>query len=87
MLVYMLHGVLRVCVCLCVCVCVCVCVCYVCVWARVCAVYTCNCVLMCLVQVRDKMLYSATKASMKKTFGGGAIKDEVSGNLKVRSSI
>ena len=32
--------------------------------------------------VRDKMLYSATKATMKKSFGGGAIKDEVYGNMK-----
>ena len=44
-------------------------------------------VFLCCVQVRDKMLYSATKASMKKTFGGGAIKDEVSGNVKVRCAL
>jgi len=34
-------------------------------------------------QVRDKMLYAATQATMKQIFGGGLIKDEISGSVKV----
>lgn len=34
-------------------------------------------------QVRQKMLYAATRATLKKEFGGGHIKDEVFGTNKV----
>lgn len=34
-------------------------------------------------QVRLKMLYAATRATVKKEFGGGHIKDELFGTLKV----
>lgn len=34
-------------------------------------------------QVRDKMLYAATRATVKKEFGGGHIKDELFGTVKV----
>lgn len=33
--------------------------------------------------VREKMLYASTKATMKKEFGGGQIKDELFGTVKV----
>lgn len=36
-----------------------------------------------LVQVRLKMLYAATRATVKKEFGGGHIKDEMFGTVKV----
>ena len=36
-----------------------------------------------LTQVRQKMTYSATKATIKKEFGGGVIKDEMFGTTKV----
>lgn len=35
-------------------------------------------------QVRLKMLYAATRATVKKEFGGGHIKDEMFGTVKVR---
>lgn len=34
-------------------------------------------------QVRLKMLYAATRATVKKEFGGGHIKDELFGTVKV----
>lgn len=34
-------------------------------------------------QVRLKMLYAATRATVKKEFGGGHIKDEMFGTVKV----
>jgi len=37
-------------------------------------------------QVRQKMLYAATRATLKKEFGGGHIKDEVFGTVQVRFS-
>lgn len=37
-----------------------------------------------LAQVRLKMLYAATRATVKKEFGGGHIKDEMFGTVKVR---
>lgn len=37
-----------------------------------------------LTQVRLKMLYAATRATVKKEFGGGHIKDEMFGTVKVR---
>ena len=33
--------------------------------------------------VRNKMLYASTKATLKKEFGGGQIKDDLYGNMKV----
>lgn len=36
-------------------------------------------------QVRQKMLYAATRATLKKEFGGGHIKDEVFGTAEVCS--
>lgn len=36
-----------------------------------------------LTQVRLKMLYAATRATVKKEFGGGHIKDEMFGTVKV----
>ena len=92
-----------VCVCVCICTgafacavfvcmlfCVClygVCMCALFAHVRVCVCACVNFILICWIQVRDKMLYSATKATMKKSFGGGAIKDEVYGNMKVCSNI
>ena len=35
-------------------------------------------------QVRQKMLYAATRATLKQEFGGGQIKDEYLGTAKVR---
>lgn len=40
-------------------------------------------VVIATLQVRDKMLYAATQATMKQIFGGGLIKDEISGSVKV----
>lgn len=37
-----------------------------------------------LPQVRLKMLYAATRATVKKEFGGGHIKDEMFGTVKVQ---
>lgn len=37
-----------------------------------------------LTQVRLKMLYAATRATVKKEFGGGHIKDEMFGTVKVQ---
>jgi len=34
-------------------------------------------------QVRQKMLYAATRATLKKEFGGGHIKEEIFGTVKV----
>lgn len=34
-------------------------------------------------QVRQKMLYAATRATLKKEFGGGHIKDEIFATTKV----
>lgn len=34
-------------------------------------------------QVRHKMLYAATRATLKKEFGGGHLKDEISATTKV----
>ena len=34
-------------------------------------------------QVRQKMLYAATRATMKQEFGGGQIKEEVFGSVPV----
>lgn len=34
-------------------------------------------------QVRHKMLYAATRATLKKEFGGGHIKDDIFGTTKV----
>jgi hypothetical protein len=47
--------------------------------------------LVCFsLQVRQKMLYAATRATLKMEFGGGLIKDEVFGtamvNLVMQSS-
>ena len=36
-------------------------------------------------QVRHKMLYAATRATMKMQFGGGQIKDELFGTVQVLS--
>lgn len=36
-------------------------------------------------QVRLKMLYAATRATVKKEFGGGHVKDELFGTVKVVS--
>ena len=33
--------------------------------------------------MRNKMLYASTKATLKKEFGGGQIKDDLYGNMKV----
>lgn len=38
-----------------------------------------------VLQVRLKMLYAATRATVKKEFGGGHIKDELFGTVKVGS--
>lgn len=38
-----------------------------------------------LAQVRLKMLYAATRATVKKEFGGGHIKDEMFGTVKVQT--
>jgi twinfilin-like protein len=35
--------------------------------------------------VRNKMLYASTKSSLKQEFGGGQIKDDVYGNIRVRN--
>ena len=35
------------------------------------------------VQVREKMLYAATRATLKKEFGGASIKDELFGTVAV----
>lgn len=35
-----------------------------------------------LANVRDKMLYAATQSTMKQIFGGGLIKDDISGSVK-----
>ncbi|KPP58234.1 twinfilin-1-like [Scleropages formosus] len=37
--------------------------------------------------VRQKMLYAATRATLKKEFGGGHIKDEIFGTVKVQTDI
>ena len=37
--------------------------------------------------VRNKMLYASTKATLKKEFGGGQIKDDLYGNMKVFKKI
>lgn len=37
----------------------------------------------CFQKVRDKMLYAATRATLKKEFGGGHIKDEIFATSKV----
>lgn len=37
----------------------------------------------CFQKVRDKMLYAATRATLKKEFGGGHIKDEIFATAKV----
>lgn len=37
-------------------------------------------------QVRLKMLYAATRATVKKEFGGGHVKDELFGTVKVKLS-
>ncbi len=34
-------------------------------------------------QVRQKMLYAATRATLKKEFGGGHVKEEIFGTVKV----
>lgn len=34
-------------------------------------------------QVRQKMVYAATRATLKKEFGGGHIKDELFGTVEV----
>ena len=39
--------------------------------------------MLCSKQVRPKMLYAATRATLKKEFGGGHIKDEIFGNTRV----
>lgn len=36
-----------------------------------------------LLQVRQKMLYAATRATVKKEFGGGHVKDEMFGTVEV----
>ena len=36
-------------------------------------------------QVRQKMLYAATRATVKKEFGGGHVKDELFGTVEVCS--
>lgn len=35
-------------------------------------------------QVKQKMLYAATRATVKKEFGGGHVKDEMFGTTEVR---
>lgn len=35
-------------------------------------------------QVRQKMLYAATRATVKKEFGGGHVKDDMFGTVEVR---
>lgn len=44
-----------------------------------------TCKTCTIVQVRQKMLYAATRATLKKEFGGGHIKDEVFGTVKVQN--
>lgn len=39
---------------------------------------------LCCLQVKDKMLYAATRATVKKEFGGGHVKYEMFGTLEVR---
>ena len=34
-------------------------------------------------QVRDKMLYAATRSTLKAEFGGGQVKEELFGSVKV----
>ena len=34
-------------------------------------------------QVRDKMLYAATRSTLKAEFGGGQVKEEMFGTVKV----
>ena len=34
--------------------------------------------------VRNKMLYASTKATLKQEFGGGQVKDDLYGNVRVR---
>ena len=42
-------------------------------------------ILFCLLQVKHKMLYAATKATLKKEFSQGVIVDDVAATEKVRS--
>lgn len=44
--------------------------------------HACLCVLQHF-QVRQKMVYAATRATLKKEFGGGHIKDEIFGTVEV----
>ena len=74
------HVFISVCVCAHVYICVCVCVC-----ARTC-LYLCVCVCVCVcvcAQVRDKMLYAATKATVKKAFQSGVVVDDIAATSKV----
>ncbi len=36
--------------------------------------------------VRNKMLYASTKATLKKEFGGGQVKEDLYGNMRVRTT-
>jgi len=38
-----------------------------------------------VLKVRDKMLYAATRSTLKTEFGGGQIKDELFGSVMVRT--
>ena len=46
--------------------------------------YMCVCTfMMCLEQVRDKMMYAATKATVKKAFQSGVVVDDIAATTKV----
>lgn len=50
---------------------------------KYCVKVFCRCVCPGVLQVRQKMVYAATRATLKKEFGGGHIKDEVFGTVEV----
>lgn len=52
------------------------------VWVPVCAMW----LSVACPQVRQKMLYASTRATLKKEFGGGLVKDEMFGTVPVRCS-
>lgn len=45
--------------------------------------YSDNSCTFCITQVRLKMVYAATRATVKKEFGGNHLKDELFGTVKV----
>ena len=47
----------------------------------------CKGVTLFSLQVRDKMVYAATKATVRKAFSSGVIVDDVSATTKVRDPV